>query len=1244
MNLTDAQKSVITAQNAELLVSAAAGSGKTAVLIERIYTLVAEKNYQIDRMLIVTFTNAAASEMRNRLETRFYKEADQSDVMRRQANLVENAQISTLHSFCQKLVRKYFEIAGIDPLAALCSQTLRNQLLEQALNETLLQLYTQALEDEDLLSLTQKFSQREVENMLLLLYSFLMSLPHPFEWLKKHSQHTYSQEDLEQGMMAETLLTDCRILLDGARSIWQNALSLTENANCRDGYAAMVRQDGMMLEDLWQASSSLLSLIQKSSESAFGRMPSYKLTIPEEITIRDQLKQQRELYKKRFEELKKKLPVDPSQCIEDLQAMMPALRGLHTAVQMLHDHFSAIKAEHNVIDFSDLEHMTLAILSNPEIQEKVSKCFDAIFVDEYQDISEIQEACLNAIKPVRAAQSTKDHDRSVPFLSFYVGDVKQSIYRFRQADPTLFMKKQELFSTDVDAAHRKIMLSKNFRSREAVLSAVNRVFTHVMRKEVTEIEYDTDAMLYPGILSQSDPSTTLHVVNRKGKRTAQQVREEAGIIAVEIKKLVDTPMLDRDGIETGEKITYKDIAILLPVARGVSDVVEQILTEECIPVYTEEKKNGLDSTEIEQILCHLRLLDNWMDDLSLLAVLRGPFYAFDEEELANVRICKPELKASFFETLLAAAAVTPKNALSFRCSKVIEDLKQERFFQQSMPLDEYLWDYLSRSGLYSFYGAQPGGKLRKANLRMLCNQANDHVINRGGDLHSFLQLTGEAGSLREESSPAILSASENVVRIMTIHKSKGLEFPFVFLMGLGRDMASRGNAEPILMHAKLGVALRYINEKVRTKRLTLLGSAISLRGRMEEKAERARLLYVAMTRPKEQLIMIGSASATNLIPIDEKYVENINPLYGKAFAVWESKNLLEWILQTLQKYDNITVLDENGFSTDKLWKNPLQNEISSHSTFFPHKTSSWKVVFHNTADGISISASQDTEKFSKPLQQNDIREKRLHALLSSAMEPVMLEKKDQKILFASLPFYPTPLKIGVTALCRNMREAEIPAIQNVEEEESVTIKRLPLTFTKPAQLSTLPVLPTYLREEQPQHALLRGIATHKALSLIDLAPIKECYVEAPSTKSLSKDIHHAVAFALADLKKEELLSEDEINHIQIDSIVHFFTCPIGKRFLFSKKFYREWSFNLQMESISNSIIQGVIDLCFLENNAWTLVDFKTDRVSTPEELYPLYHQQLEIYKNALTVSTKYPVAESVLFSLSLGKGYTVEAE
>ena len=790
MQFSPEQLSAITATNRELLVSAAAGSGKTAVLIEKIYTMLKQDGLQVDRMLVVTFTRAAAAEMRERLKRRMA--GDPSIALRKQRERLELAQISTLHSFCHKIVQEYFQAVDIDPLSVIADTTVSSNLFQEALDAAMETLYENAAGgNAPAASLTAKFKDKQIVSMTAELYPFLMTLADPFGWLKRQAEKAYTTADLESGDMADTLLSDCRVLLDGARELADELTALAAHPACHEKYKQSIRADLVEAKQLLDAApQGLLSVIPAAQRFALPRLPGLRNLSDEEKEISLRYKELRDGLKSLAAKVGSVLPHSPEAVITRLNAMQPALLGLHDLCVSLHETFSRLKKQRSLLDPNDLEHMALAILSHPEIRAAVAARYDAVFVDEYQDISGVQEALLNSIK----RQNTVSEQRF-----FYVGDVKQSIYRFRQADPTLFMEKEAAFSDDEAAPQRRIDLNRNYRSRGAVLHAVNRVFARVMRKDVTEIAYDSRAHLYPGVETEGDPPVQLHIFTTPLK-SAQRTAVQAAAIGREILKRVGQPYLDRKENKL-RTLRYRDIAILAPKMKGVDEVVTQALSALQIPVYAEGSGAGLQSGEIAQVLCHLRLLDNIQDDLSLLAALRSPAIGITDAELAEIRI--RQKKGSYLSALRAAAQGV--GALAVRCKGALKHLEHERFLLRSMPLPDYLWSFLTRSGLYSFYGAQPCGQLKQANLRLLCEKAVEFQSRGAGGLRAFLSSVVSVTAARESTSPTVLGPKEDVVRVMSIHKSKGLEFPVVFLMGLETPMERRGGSA-LAMHPKLGVS------------------------------------------------------------------------------------------------------------------------------------------------------------------------------------------------------------------------------------------------------------------------------------------------------------------------------------------------------------------------------------------------------------------------------------------------------
>ena len=566
MEFSHEQQSAIAARNRELLVSAAAGSGKTAVLIEKIYTLLRDDGMTVDRMLVVTFTRAAAAEMRDRLKQRMA--GDPSPRLRRERERLELAHISTLHSFCHTIVQEYFQAVDIDPLSAVADATVAANLFQEALDEAMEALYARAADDAAAKALTAKFEDKQIFRMATDLYKFIMTLADPFGWLRAQAEKTYTLADLETGAMAETLLSDCAVLLDGAQELAGALRALTDHHACHEKYVPAMYADADTADALCGAIRDGLQAVVRAAQGfALDRMPSLRGLDDEQKEVNLRYKELRDGLKSLAGRIGGLFAQPPETIIARLNAMQPALLGLHDLCADLHENYMTRKKQRSVLDPGDLEHLALAALSHPEIRAAVAARFDAVFVDEYQDISGVQEALLNAIKqapdgdrvnvsrethsaehtgpqPVQMTQDARRQEGSgvertetyamPPNLSqptkqvglagqaeqrfFYVGDVKQSIYRFRQADPTLFMEKERTFSDDEAAPQRRIDLNRNYRSRGAVLGAVNQVFAGVMRADVTEISYDARARLYPGQETQGRSARAAAAVHRAAVR------------------------------------------------------------------------------------------------------------------------------------------------------------------------------------------------------------------------------------------------------------------------------------------------------------------------------------------------------------------------------------------------------------------------------------------------------------------------------------------------------------------------------------------------------------------------------------------------------------------------------------------------------------------------------------------------------------------------------------------------------
>ncbi|NLO86747.1 MAG: helicase-exonuclease AddAB subunit AddA [Clostridiales bacterium] len=1218
MRFTPQQSQAIESKNQELLVSAAAGSGKTAVLVERILHMIKEWDMSIDRMLVVTFTRAAASELRERLELRLVEAAQSNPALQKQADLVASAQISTIHSFCQKTIRQNFQHCQVDPQFTLSDDRTRIALYSESKEESLEQLYITAKEDSDVQSLVSKFSERDISNMMDLLYSFLMSRPHFLTWLWEHAAITWTEDTIDQSPMALAFCQEASLMIQGTLSLWQKAKDMANNPLFPQKYLRTIDSDGVMLAEVNDGcAEGFLPLLRALSAVSFDRIAIFKPTTDEEAQMAQSYKAYREQYKKLITDMKASLPSDTEQGIADIQSMRPASIGLAKAVEHFHRVFSARKHELGVLDFNDLEHMTLDILTDGDLKAEMGQLFDAVFVDEYQDVSELQESILNGLK----RETTPEH----PQYFFYVGDVKQSIYRFRLAQPSLFLGKQNSFSSDENAVQRKIVLNRNFRSKSDVLSTVNKVFEHVMDSRVTEIDYDEDAKLYPGAASTGDPTTEIHILNSEGIKSTDKVLAEAEMVARDILRTIGTPVVGGEGNECGV-LHYRDIAVLMPATKNIADKVELVLAKHGIPVYTENSTDALGSDEVTQVIQHLRLLDNLMNDVALISEMRSPLFEMTESELAQIRLMKPEREASFLSAVIHASRSEENPKLAARCADVLSTLEHERFLFTSMSLDLYLWDFIMRSGLYIHYGAQQGGKQRQANLQMLCHKAGEYGKSHADGLHGFIEMLTLDASSGASISPTIINPWEDVVRIMTIHKSKGLEFPTVYVMGLGRKLTGKAATKSISIHGDIGFAVGYVNEHARTKRTTFMQSAIELKDKNEDRAERARVLYVAMTRPKSRLVLIGSISEKRASYEDilKKSMQSANT-NNDVMAVRSASSMMEWVLQSVSSGDQIEEWEADEFSTEHVRETDIAGGFPTESTCFPHESADWRVVFHINPPFTRQFSRVDKNKFLIPtIAINE----------NTADENIDISRYDDVSLITD-PITPDiklshhPLKLGVTALCRAIEESGGMDIRYDAEDEVETssAKRLPLLASKPRLLSSLPTLPPFMEPPKEEYALKKGTQTHKLLGLMDLDRAKNC----------NQDFSSYIMKELNAMVQSGQFTKEESEFVDKGMIAAFLRSDLGTRLLASPHVQREWSFNLKITSPLDTIVQGIIDLCFLEDGEWVLIDFKTDRISDMDTLWNRYALQLTFYRDALKLGTPYPIKEYALYSLRLGK-------
>lgn len=1161
---TPQQQQAIDARNRTILVSAAAGSGKTAVLVERIVQLIRE-GAQMDRMLIVTFTKAAAGEMRQRLNKRLTIEAaSDPEVMGKALDALESTDISTIHAFCQKVLRNHFQAVGIDPMVRPCDEQLRKALFDEAW----LEAFNTLLEEkshEGFMDLADAWDQSRLHEMTLQLYDFLMSLPAPFDWLERSVDAT-NIKPYDQHPWYRLLWKHSRLQIEGIEQILQSMQGMFDEPDAVEirletlqedieAYQRLISMNWDMIDDVIRALNGFtLAKAKQARNTSDGQ----KVWLKRFAKLRDDIKSI-------VKDVADALTIDESRLDRELGMMKLHMSGLAELTKMTHRIFLEKKEQQHVIDFSDMEQFTMEVLMQEPLRQELQAEYDHIFVDECQDVSQVQDAILHAL-------------HSDANSMFMVGDVKQSIYRFRKADPTLFLHRMRTFHDEEDAENRRIILQKNFRSRANVLEATNQVFRVIMRPAVTELTYEPEDELICGRETMQDPPVEMHLLDISPGEDGEQVEAleaEAKVVIERIHELLEEQFDDGDGMRN---YTYRDMVILLSAASNTAPKLVEMLSSQGIPVFYDGAASYYSLPEIQSVKALLSVLDNPLQDIPLLSALKMVPFSISDEQLASIRLYKTGKNVPFYEAF--AACCEGEGMLPERCRGIRQQLETWRFEAETMRLSDFIWHVLRDSGYYAACGALPKGELRQANLRMLYQRALSFEQDGGETLSDFLRLTDQQASGDDRMSAKMLGENENLVRIMTMHKSKGLEFPVVFCMQMSGSLHKPYRGE-ILLHSALGVAMPYVNREMNVKRKTIADEAFKVQRKLDEKAERARLLYVAMTRARERLIMIGCCKEND---------RDIWTLPPSDYSIWKARSMTDWIMQ------GIHAKSIHNLSTDSV-----------------ECATPWNIREWRECDGLSVNKAVDKVCVNEWLQTQ------LHKPAEGDFSSWSnMEKSD---VFA-------PLKTSVSAVAK---QAAMPTgLPLSDEEEAAETKRVPEEIMMPLRLSDLPSRPAFMEEKQLTGAE-RGTLVHRALSLIPLEPLRD-----------ATDIYDAVRQAVYDMIAQEIFTAQELLMLNVRGVSAYFKSELGQRMLASPMVRREWSFNLVLDEDAGTLLQGVIDCAFLEESCWVLVDYKTDRIMDEEAFRQRYAMQLEWYARALERITGLPVKEMWLYAIEKNKAYGMQ--
>lgn len=1205
MAWTNEQQAAIDSRGQTLLLSAAAGSGKTAVLVERIIRRLLDKEYPVDitELLVVTFTKAAAAEMRDRIGTALMKALSETKDPRveRQLALLPSAQISTLHAFCQHVIRKYFYTIDLDPAFSIAGEEELNLLRRQVLEDVFLSYYEDDEKASILYPLADMFGSDRGDDILMdtvsRMYTYARSLAWPEHWLKEAARAYDVAPDavIDDMVWAGPIKDAVRRILEEDAHLYDGVLyHLRQREAFAPACDTFVAEQAALRQAAQARSWNDLSRFVRAID--FPRLKSLRKLSDDDKAVWERCKKVRDDVKKDVIKTLQSVyfSATPEEWLDGMRAMKPVMDGLVTLTLDFAKAYGAAKKEKGWIDFSDLEHFCLQILLAPDASpehpvpsaaaEELRSQYEEVFIDEYQDTNGVQELITRLV-------SGEDN-------RFMVGDIKQSIYRFRLADPTLFLEKYQSFSRDEKAVQRCIDLGRNFRSVPVVLDAVNAVFSRAMTAEAAGMDYGEREKLYAGRQAPDDERwiggpVEVDIVptpsDEEDDDGSTAFEKECRFIAGRIGELLASGRMAARKDGTLEPLSYRHIVVLLRSMAGKADVLIQALQEGGIPSYAEQSGGYFAAVEVQVMLALLRCIDNPEQDLAMAAVLRSPLVGLDETALAGVRLAGD---GTLWQNLPAFVASLPDGV------DEKEDLQQFmaafdswRTYSRRHGVAELLQRLYDDTAYVDFVGAMPGGDVRQANLKALYDRARQYEEAGFRGLFRYLQLMDKMKEDGLDLAPAkVVSEKEDVVRIMSIHKSKGLEFPVVFVADMGKAFNRRDTQDQILFHNRLGIGLKQYDPEWRMSYPTLIWSGIAAQLRWEGTAEEERILYVAMTRARDQLILTGHSSH---IDRDwQRWTSHLNPAQAKSY--------FDWVMPA--------ALAPFGAKADADYARPgaaWQDAV-------------WQVrIAKAVPAGTVEEGAYDGEPRLEALRRGD---------LTGTPVPSWLDEQ-LSWQYAYPQAVRTAAKFSVSEVKRRYQELHSDELQ---DEAALSVPAAAVIPPAPGEDDAFAALPPWLAgEEAAVSGAQRGTALHKALQYITPAADQ-------TTATLRREIDAFV--------RQGLLSREEAKLVYVPVLAAFCQSDIGRRMAESPELHREYPFTVllaggdplpETETGEQILIQGVIDCLFREDDAWILVDYKSDRLETADAFRRRYAVQLALYKRAVEQITHRPVEETYIYSLHL---------
>lgn len=1403
MNFTPDQQRVIDTRNANILVSAAAGSGKTAVLVERIIQMITDekKPVDIDRLLIVTFTSAAAAQMRERISRAVSQKLDEnpeSEHLQRQASLIHNALITTIDSFCLFVIRNNFNEIGLDPAFRVADESEVKMLEADVMGKLLEQAHTEPTER--FLYFIESYSagtnEKKIEEAILRLYHFSMSYPFPEEWLMERLEDYRAGDvgELSGKKWFQCALAYIRTVLQECRDRLYQALAIAGSAGGPSQYTETLMEDIELVERL-RGTSDYNALYELFTYSSFARLPAKKMEGVDPV-LKDMVKAIRDEVKKSVTDLKKFLfQISVEDTLNDMAVCQEAVEELVSLTLAFKQMLDQTKRDKNVIDFSDMEHFALKILLKKDEDGQVvpsntalelQDYFEEIMIDEYQDSNEVQELLLKCI-------SGEDKGR---FNRFMVGDVKQSIYKFRLARPEIFMEKYDTYViSDGDVVRNdniilddnafqqgnvvldgnavqkgsaakkvRIDLSMNFRSRREVTDSTNFICSQLMTAKVGNVEYDERAALYvgasypepPGGRGEKDIYRTELMIATPDSLLAQDMRQggtpkysekeiEAVMVAERIRQLVGAfPVTDA---ATGEVRTarYSDIVLLFRATAGWDEDFRRILSERGIPVHVTSRAGYFETLEIQGIVNFLRVLDNPLQDVPLFGVLKLPYFDFSETEITYIRCFAREFlerqaqrenrkstgklflyeQIKLYDTIVyglnmsdteGAKTGEGSSVLGNHCRFVLsgadrelaEEMrgecsqensvsrtKLERFlsaltkYRQKVaytPIKELLQQLIADTSYDAYMGSMPGGDQRIANIELLLEKAGAFQNTSFYGLFHFIRYLETIQEQEVDFGEAnILDENADVVRIMTIHKSKGLEFPVCFVCGLSKQFNQMDMRQAILMDVELGVGVDYIDPGMRVKRRTMRKNVVAQRMKEDTRGEDLRVLYVALTRAKEKLILTGFIN-----DFDKKLAGNVYLTMESAkklpySVMMGALSYMDMVLAALIRHPCMQdVLEERGFAYTG-HPLPYADIPIEFKLYQEAENLEEKLKMQVRQQGREIALEEELARVAENQELKTKLYEKLHFIyphkdlegltvkttvseLKKASYEEAFAESEQLIVMPKESYIPgfavrmqaertkVPGNADLADLAEETENADLEDL--AEETENAGMEKM----TEPGQIAdatgnvgadqTADASSTAAgRPARAQSGIQYGTAVHKIMELLSFS--ESFRVEnAGSVGGVDEGRTRKRLYAVLKSEQEQWIADGTVTHdelacVSMNKLLCFFQSNLSQRMIVAKQkneLFKEQPFVLGISAdkvkpsfppTETVLIQGVIDVFFYENDEIVLADYKTDKVSCKEELVRRYRTQLDYYQMALEQITGKKVKERYLYSFYL---------